>query len=366
MHISETMTGAQRTRRATAAISLARIRVLLNGVSLRSVVGEATLRDMTTPRRTALLAALIMALVVPAGVAHAALHPGFIRSFPDLPGFTTPTQQQLADLAQTMLDPNADAGDNPGVTSGFTYFGQFLDHDLTLDTSPPPTGPVDPTTLANARTFAFDLDSVYGGGLDGNPELYDAAGRFRLATPNVNGVVDYVRRPDGSAIITDGRNDENRIISQIQVAIMLCHNRLIDAGLSFKSARQTLVDAYQEAVMTDFLPHLLSPTVDPRNVRELNPKKKGTPVEFSVAAYRFGHSQVRRAYVINEQSGKVQVFSTTAPDLRGGSPLPANRVIQWGEFFADIPIVDTDGNPINVSRRIDTLISSGLFVLPIP
>ena len=62
----------------------------------------------------------------------------------------------------------------------------------------------------------------------------------------------------------------------------------------------------------------------------------------------------------------MQVFSPTAPDLRGGSPLPANRVIHWGEFFADIPLVDTDGNIINLSRRVDTLISSSLFVLPIP
>ena len=63
----------------------------------------------------------------------------FIRTFDDLPGFNEPTQQQIADLAQTQLDPNNDAQNNPGVLSGFTYFGQFLDHDLTLDTSPPPT-----------------------------------------------------------------------------------------------------------------------------------------------------------------------------------------------------------------------------------
>lgn len=292
--------------------------------------------------------------------------PGFIRSFPDLPGFTAPTQQQIADLAQRMLDPNADAGDNPGITSGFTYFGQFLDHDLTLDNSPPPLAPVDPTTLVNSRTFALDLDSVYGGGPSGSPQFYDGKGRFLLADPNVNGVADYVRTPAGLAVINEGRNDENRIIAQIQLAVMKAHNRLIDSGLSFDDARRTLVTGYQEAVVNDFLPHILSPSVDYKTVKELNPKKNGTPIEFSVAAYRFGHSQVRKAYVLNEQSGKVQVFTANGPDLRGGSPLPANRVIQWGEFFADIPIVDTDGNPINVGRRIDTLISSGLFVLPIP
>jgi len=304
------------------------------------------------------------------GVVPAAAVPnpyaGFIRSFPDLLGFTAPSQQQIADLAQRMLDPNLDAGDNPGITSGFTYFGQFLDHDLTLDTSASPLAPVDPMTLVNARTFALDLDSVYGGGPADSPQFYDGKGRFRLAEPNINGVLDYVRTPTGQAVINEGRNDENRIIAQIQLAMMKAHNRLIDSGLSFDDARRTLVTAYQEAVVGDFLPHILSPSVEYKSVKELNPKKNGTPIEFSVAAYRFGHSQVRRAYVINEQSGKVQVFSATAPDLRGGSALPANRVIHWGEFFADIPLVDTDGNIINIGRRIDTLISSGLFVLPIP
>lgn len=318
-------------------------------------------------RRRFVIALTTIALAIgaaPAVHADPIVKPGFVRMFPNLPGLTSATQQQIADLAQTMLDPNLDAGDNPGTTSGFTYFGQFVDHDLTLDNTPPPTAPVDPTTLVNTRIFALDLDSMYGDGPTGSPQLY-TGDKFTLAEPNINGVLDYPRRADGSAIINEGRNDENRIISQIQLAFMKSHNRLVDSGLNFQTARATLVAAYQEAVMQDFLPHILSP-VDAATVQKLDMKKQGTPIEFSVAAYRFGHSQVRRAYVINEQSGKVQVFSLTAPDLRGGSPLPANRVIHWGEFFSDIPLVDTDGNIINISRRVDTLISSSLFVLPIP
>jgi hypothetical protein len=292
--------------------------------------------------------------------------PNFYRMFPDHTGFTEPTQQQIADLAQTMLDPNAADGDNVNSTSGFTYFGQFLDHDLTLDTSPVPTAPEDPTEDANGRTFAFDLDSMYGpDDFTAHPEVYDAAGRFLLQEPNANGVRDYVRRADGSAVIFEGRNDENEIISQIQVAMMKAHNRLIDAGLSFENARQTLISAYQEAIQNDFLPHIALP-VDDKTLNALDPKKTGTPLEFSVAAYRFGHSMVRKAYVLNETTGKIQVFTLTGPDLRGGRDIPAGRQINWGEFFSDIPLSDTDGNPINFPRRIDTLISSGLFVLPIP
>lgn len=323
-----------------------------------------------THRGVALLASLVAGLFISSLAspvsATPALKTGFIRSFPKLPAFNTPTQQQIADLAQRMLDPNADAGDNPGITSGFTYFGQFIDHDLTFDPAPPPTAPLDPTTITNERSFALDLDSMYGKGQQGSPQLYDAKGKFLLTDSNVNGVADYQRTDTGAAIIYEPRNDENRIIAQIQLAMMKAHNRLIDEGLSFTDARKTLVSAYQLAIVNDFLPHILSKSINLGQVLRLSPRNTGTPVEFAVAAYRFGHSQVRRAYVINEQSGKVQVFSATAPDLRGGSPLPANRVIDWGEFFSDIPITDTDGNPINVGRRIDTLISSGLFVLPIP
>lgn len=297
-------------------------------------------------------------------VADPIVKPGFVRLF-DLPGFSTPTQQQVADLAQRMLDPNNDSENNNGVTSGFTYTGQFIDHDLTLDITPAPSGPVDPTTLFNNRIFALDLDSVYANGPTGSPQFY-VGSKFKLAEPNVNGVLDYPRNADGSAIINEARNDENRIIAQLQVGIMKAHNRLIDAGLSFDVAKATLVTAYQDAVMNDFLPHIISP-VDPKLVNKLDMKKQGTPIEFSVAAYRFGHSQVRRAYAINEPAGGVvQVFSLTGPDLRGGSPLTPDLVIDWSQFFDDLPNVDTNGRPINISRKVDTLISSSLFVLPIP
>jgi hypothetical protein len=93
-----------------------------------------------------------------------------------------------------------------------------------------------------------------------------------------------------------------------------------------------------------------------------------TPVEFSVAAYRFGHSMVRRAYELTNATGKIQVFSATLPDLRGGRPLPAGRQIDWGNFVPELTRTDntTPVSHVNISRKIDPLISSSLFVLPIP
>ncbi len=71
------------------------------------------------------------------------------------------TDQQLADLAQTMLEDQP-TNNTKGTGAGLTFFGQFIDHDLTLDHEPQPSDTVDIDGLVNERTFAFDLDSVYG------------------------------------------------------------------------------------------------------------------------------------------------------------------------------------------------------------
>jgi hypothetical protein len=313
------------------------------------------------------VAVLALLAAAPAGAAT------FGRLFPHLPGFTEPTVQQLADLAQTQFDPNLDTGDNVGKPSGLTYFGQFLDHDLTLDTSPQPSAPVDPTTLTNQRTFALDLDSVYGGGPQASPQLYEADGRhFRVSEPTDTLARDLPRNPDGSAIVAESRNDENQIIAQIQVAFLKAHNRLIDEGKTFDQARRILRWHYQKAVVDDFLPNTIQPDLVrnilatgrfPREQLRLLLHPEITTVEFSVAAYRFGHSQVRRAYDVTDTTGRIQVFSPTRPDLRGGRPITRDRQIDWGNFFNELA---GDGNRLNISRKIDPLISSGLFDLPIP
>ena len=97
-----------------------------------------------------------------------------------LPPLNQQTNEQLAELAQGMLEEVAT--DNPkGTAAGITFFGQFIDHDLTLDNEPQPTDTVDVEGLVNGRTFAFDLDSVYGGGPKKSPQLYDGD-KFLIGT----------------------------------------------------------------------------------------------------------------------------------------------------------------------------------------
>ncbi len=51
------------------------------------------------------------------------------------------------------------------VPAGFTYLGQFIDHDLTFDKTQVMFGAhVTPAQLLQARSPSLDLDSLYGGG----------------------------------------------------------------------------------------------------------------------------------------------------------------------------------------------------------
>jgi hypothetical protein len=327
-------------------------------------------------KRFAVVLTTAIVLAAPAAPAAATddLSP-FVRLFPHLPGFTEPTDQQLADLAQLQLDNGGATTDNVGVPAGFTYFGQFIDHDLTLDVTPQPDGPVDPTTLDNHRTPRFDLDSVYGKGPNGSPELYEADKKhLRVSEPTATTARDLPRNADGSAILGDGRNDENQIIAQLHVGALKFHNKLVDQGHSFANAQRLTQWHYQWVVVKDYLPHVAGQARVDQIQRPLEIARRlgvkpphgllpPTPIEFSVAAFRYGHSQVRNAYRLNADFA-ASVFSLTpgAVDLRGGRPIELVRQIEWARFF------DVDGTvlPQNISKKLDTLISNSLFQLPIP
>ena len=76
----------------------------------------------------------------------------FNRCFPNLPPHL-PADADLTLLANTMLDPNARAPTQGSkVSAGMTYFGQFIDHDLTLDQVSQLGTTADLNTLPNTRT----------------------------------------------------------------------------------------------------------------------------------------------------------------------------------------------------------------------
>jgi Animal haem peroxidase len=280
---------------------------------------------------------------------------------------------------------------SPRLFAGFTFIGQFIDHDITFDNTPLDLQLADPDARVNFRTPRYDLDSLYGRGPAQEPQFYDPADPDKLlVTPNVNRVPDVPRGSDGQAIIPEPRNDENLIIVQLHKAVAQFHNRIVDHARSqgirrewvFETARRLTRWHYQWAVIHDFLPRFVGDElVGPNgavykevagrppviNLSYYRPTNKDgrpfMPVEFAVAAYRFGHSLIRPFYVINQLTldrGGVPVFGQDPGfNLNGGRPIPEDLVMEWKN------ILPVDPNfPARKPRRIDTKLSLPLTSLP--
>jgi hypothetical protein len=304
--------------------------------------------------------------------------------FKKLPAFS-PSDTLLTALAVKIDDgkqPLSDVKDSdveydiPGIPAGYIYLGQFIDHDMTLDTTPLTLQQQDPKGMTNFDTPRFDLASVYGKGPSGSPELYDPARAGYLLTNDHDDVHDLPRDDTGAAFLGDPRNDENRIIGQLQAVFLRLHNKLMDEGKSFEQAQQLIRWHYQWIIVHDFLAHIVGRDVVERLVRRgsrkieflgkfykpKNPKRPYMPVEYSGAAYRFGHSMIRAEYEVHDQH-TVPIFAKDGhPDLRGGSPLPADLWIDWNYFF-EIPGMDAPDDR-NMARKIDSQLSLPLSRLP--
>jgi hypothetical protein len=335
----------------------------------------------------------------------------------------------LVNLAASMkgavdeVKDGADPEENLWLPAGYTYFGQFIDHDLTFDNTsslnPADAGGID-RAPTNLRTPRFDLDSLYGDGPDAQPFMYAKDGASLLfkdsdtnqsPTSFEQAKQDLLRSPNGRAIIGDKRNDENSLVSQIQLSFIKFHNAVVaklktqqpdlqDTKL-FNTARNEVRWAYQKLVIEDFLPRIVKAEVladlqtakTPRERQGLyalytEDKRINLPREFVVAAYRFGHSGVRFGYRLNaEPDNRFSIFAPTDPqnsdkNLLGFDPLPKSHVIDdWGRFFPSTkptvlpaglgpgPTGDKgrDPNPavrLQFAYKIDTTLVDPLTALP--
>ncbi len=295
-----------------------------------------------------------------------------------------PSDALLAGLAGTMIDRAtgpAREQDNPEVAAGYIYVGQFLDHDITFDTTPLDDQERDPKALHTYRSARYDLDCVYGGGRRSRPELYDPTNLNKLRIGGGGGGPDDLPRDgSGRAILGDPRNDENLLIAQLHLAFLKFHNRLVDhlgGGEVFEEAQRLVRWHWQWVVVHDFLPNIVDPAVVAsvldegegrpakahlRFYKPKNPNKPMLPVEHTVAAYRYGHSQVRSRYRVNPQSVPFIFGREPGPDnLNGGRPLPPELVVEWKNLF------DVRGQPPAArARKIDPILSAPLFELPDP
>jgi hypothetical protein len=369
---------------------------------------------------------------------------------------------KLDALGDAMVDQS---NDFPGLLEAdrlpavLTYFGQFIDHDITAGTDSdanidpvkigkPVIAPINRslavTALSNFRKGTLQLDSVYGDGPNQTPALQELEKALRAAdgirmrvgmvsdagpdsvptspipvpapllgepraradlprvgTMVAEGVIAQSDLPsamqpkDGdqtrwkrAAFIADGRNDENLIIAQLHTAVLRFHNAVADwlhsqsGGASFARARQLTTFHYQWLVVEHYLPAICDgPTLAKVKAEKAPLYRKfladgrqagAMPLEFSVAAFRFGHSMIRGAYDFNVNFnfdgapavvGTMQlIFAFTGREPNqpiggfGFETLPDNWIIDWSRF-----LTRTDRQ---AARPIDTRIAGVLLDLP--
>jgi len=303
----------------------------------------------------------------------------FGRMFPNLAPATHDDEfLQEMGLPGNVLEetPDAPVGDSDTVPAGFVFLGQFIDHDITLDPLSSLSKQADPDALRNFRTARLDLDSLYGAGPEAQPFLYrqDDSEKFLLGENDAGERADLPRNSEGTALIGDMRNDENLVLSQLQQAMLRFHNRVVDwlrerrdEEEVFEEAQQLVRWHYQWIVLHEYLPTVCQgPAVDAAlDGRELFTVDTGQeaymPVEFAGAVYRFGHSQARFKYKINDDFGTGKLFGPPGDDdalSTGFEPVPAEKVVDWHHFFE----FDT-GEP-QMAREIDPKVAPDLLELP--
>jgi hypothetical protein len=268
---------------------------------------------------------------------------------------------------------------------GYTYFSQFVGHDLTYDPTPLEGPYLDPERTPNYRTPYLDLDHVYGGGPSHSPDLYrgePGAEIFKLGATTPG---DYQRDlpiENGTILLGDSedtRDLDNLILRQLHVLFLKFHNEAVKqlsakpptvtkfehsrSETIFEQAERLVRWHYQWVVRHDLLPRILHPSVwnqQDRAVRALSQPKDGfaIPIEFSLAAFRFGHSMVRNAYGLNCRQRRVTVSDLMVLGHRP-SPVPDDFVIEWGRFFDGLP----GSGPVASSSFIDTSIAAPLHDL---
>lgn len=293
------------------------------------------------------------------------------RMFPALP---TPSADEAALLAlgrsgAVMDDASGvDEGDNHCIPAGFTFFGQFIAHDITADRSLLQHH-ANLKEVRNFRAPRLDLESVYAAGSSGTPYFYDVndGDKFLLGRNDAGRPDDLPRNSQGRALVGDPRDDVHLIISQLHLAFLKFHNAVVDwvrvqgvpAADVFAEAQRLVRWHYQWIVVHEFLPLTVGQdlvddvlTNGARFYAEV--ERPYIPVEFSDAAYRFGHSQIRAIYHLNA-TAQGRVF----PDCVGGCPVAAARVVDWRYFFN----ID-EGQQPQPTRRIDARLVHSLIDLP--
>jgi hypothetical protein len=339
----------------------------------------------------------------------------FGRMFPTLTA-RTPTGLPMAEefgLPGGKLDggQTTPTEDNPSLAAGFTFFAQFIDHNITFDPTTVLGQITEATGVTDFRPPRLDLAHLYGAGPTVHPYLYDPTSHGTELATSTDGV-DLARTTTATALIGDPRNDENMLLAQLHLAFIKFHNALVTdlrAGKitdvfgdplgpkppdeppteqpgatidqlldvanyydgAFAKAQRLARWHYQWIIVHEFLPAVGDPAVvadvERDGPRFYRPGERAfMPVEFAVAGFRaLGHPSIRSSYQVNPTfTAKIFPDDPDAPtsprtDLRGG-PVDAAHAVDFSFFFATSPT----RRPQH-TKRFDATLNTQLLDLPV-
>jgi hypothetical protein len=250
---------------------------------------------------------------------------------------------------------------NDSVASAWLYvFGQFVDHDIDLESTPrsnvsiavlvPPNDPVftpgtriamtrderSPATNTIVNTVAgyLELSQLYGDTAEAAASLRNADGTLKTS-----GSGQYLQVANGAFITGDPRVMENPELSAVTTLFMREHNHLVatlkaenpnwTGDQLYNMARAINIAEYQNIIYSEYLPLLIGPVLGPYPGYDPNVNAQVTQ-EFSTAAFRVGHSQVSDTQEGLDNNGNVvfteplsQAFQNTAQvdETNGIDPL---------------------------------------------
>ncbi|HVY15281.1 MAG TPA: hypothetical protein VHB27_08640 [Rhodopila sp.] len=337
-----------------------------------------------------------------------------LRMTASLPWGAAPTN--LPRAGDFITKPRPDDADNPYIPSGYTYFSQFVAHDMVSTRNQFWAVEKLETETQNDRSTRLRLDALYGAGPNQIPIIYAPADDNDLSRGKLQiGRSGPIPLPDGSkicpfrdiarvkvsnalhdlpglteALVADQRNDDHALISQLTMVFCHLHNIFIDRQVPvnaddpmfsfthdttalFNKARAATTLIYRRLVRDDLLRRLLHPAVYEFYMGTTGPvldslagsRKAGIPLEFSHGAFRFGHAMVREAYQINESTPSIGLFLRDALERFSSArnvhmqPMDRSWLVQWSNFI-NIP-GSTDPARINLSRRIGPRCPLSLF-----
>ncbi|MEM7551898.1 MAG: peroxidase family protein [Bacteroidota bacterium] len=293
------------------------------------------------------------------------------------------------------MDEQNEAQKTNSVPLGMVFLGQYIDHDLAHDFSSDFHRQNSPDSITNFATPYFDLEGLYAKGPERFSELYKEDG-IRLLTGKDEPFYskereslkkfDILRDSRGIGILGSALNDENVVVSQLHLKFIEFHNAIADVleyelssyladapltemenfiqknGLSV-SARRVTQWHYQWIIIHEFLPMIIGEPmarellIHGRQFYKPETLPPYLPVEFSAAAYRFGHSIVSdRLYLQDPQ----YVYDLFGRNLGSGFTALGDsaRIVQWDHFFA------LNSTPVQLANKVDTKIVSSLLNLP--